>query len=122
MPAPTDFVSHVLDLMAGWGGVSARRMFGGHGIYRSGVMFALIADDTLYFKVDARNRGDFEAAGTRPFVYSRKSDAVTLSYWEAPPELFDDAEAMIAWARRALDAALAGKKPLSAGRGRRNRA
>jgi DNA transformation protein and related proteins len=110
MPTPSDFVSHVLDLLAGWGGVSTRRMFGGYGLYRSGAMFGLIADDRLYFKVDTRNRADFETAGTRAFVYSRKTKAISLSYWEAPPELFDDAETMTAWAHRALDAALAAKK------------
>jgi DNA transformation protein and related proteins len=110
MPSPTDFVSHVLDLLAGWGGVSARRMFSGYGLFRSGLMLGLIADDTLYFKVDSRNRGAFEAAGMRPFVYSRKSKTVALSYWEAPSELFDDAEEMIRWARQALDAATASRQ------------
>jgi DNA transformation protein and related proteins len=110
VPAENDFVAHVLDLLAGWGGVSARRMFSGFGLFRSGVMFALIAHDTLYLKTDERNRGAFEAAGTRPFVYSRKSEQIALSYWEAPAELFDEPEDMIAWARRALDAAMANQK------------
>lgn len=110
MPPLSDFVSHVLDLMTGWSGVSVRRMFGGYGLYHHGVHFALISEDTLYFKVDAHSRPDFEAAGTRPFVYSRQSKAVTLSYWEAPPELFDDPEEMVRWARRAVDAAQATRK------------
>lgn len=113
MRAPGDFVSHVLDLMAGWSGVSLRRMFGGYGLYHQGVHFALIADDTLYFKVDESSRRDFEAAGTRPFVYSRKSKAVTLSYWEAPSELFDDPEEMVRWARRAVGAASTTRKTKS---------
>lgn len=111
MPASADFVSHILDLLTGWGGVSAQRMFSGYGLFRSGVMFALIADDRLYLKVDDRNRGDFEAAGTGPFVYSRKSETVALSYWEAPAELFDDPDEMLAWARRAFEVAATLRKP-----------
>lgn len=120
MPSHSDFVSHILDLLAGWGGVSARRMFSGYGLFRSGIMFALIADDRLYFKVDARNRGDFEAAGTGPFVYSRKSEAVALSYWEAPAELFDDPDEMADWARRAFEVAATIKKAPRRPKQRRN--
>jgi len=110
MPKPSDFVSHVLELLAAWGGVSARRMFSGYGLFRSGLMFALIADDTLYLKADDRTRGDFEAAGTRPFVYCRKGEAISLSYWEAPAELFDDPHEMVRWAQTALGAASATHK------------
>ena len=43
-----EFVAHVIELMQPWAAVSARRMFGGHGLYRDGTFFALIVDDTLY--------------------------------------------------------------------------
>lgn len=113
MPVGSDFVANVLDLLGRWGGVSARRMFSGYGLYRQGVMFALVIDDVLYFKVDDGNRGAFEDAGMGPFSYERKSrdKPVAMSYYEAPPELFDDGEAMAAWARRAFEAALRSKKP-----------
>jgi DNA transformation protein len=107
MPADADFVAHVLDLMSEWGGVSARRLFGGYGIYRQGTMFALVADDVLYFRVDARNRPEFEAAGMEPFVYDGKGRPVEMPYWEAPSELFDDSESMTRWAQRAFEAAIA---------------
>ena len=38
-------------------------MFGGVGIYDRDVFFALIADDTLYFKVDDSTRPEFVARG-----------------------------------------------------------
>lgn len=119
MPIPSDFVSHVLELLGGWGGVTARRMFSGYGLFRSGLMFALIADDTLYLKVDERTQSDFESAGTNPFTYSRRGKSVALSYWEAPAELFDEPQEMILWARRALDAATTQQKPAPARRKRR---
>ena len=82
MPSGSDFVDNVLDLLGGWGGVSARRMFGGYGLYRQGMMFALIAEDVLYFKVDDQNRAEFKAAGMGPFTYEGKSRPVEMSYYE----------------------------------------
>ena len=116
------FVAHILDLLSDWGGASARRMFSGHGLFRQGRMFGLVVRDTLYLRVDERSRAEFEAAGMKPFSYMR-AKRVELPYWEAPPELFDDAELMIQWARRADDAALASKaaKPLKARKSRPKR-
>ncbi len=51
------FVAHVLDLLRPLGGVVARRMFGAYGLFRRGVMFALIDDDVLYLRsTTARGR------------------------------------------------------------------
>lgn len=86
-------------------------MFGGYGIYRQGLMFALVSDDVLYLKVDDRNRPAYEEAGTGPFTYDGKGRTVTLPYWEAPSGLFDDADAMIEWAKGAFAAALRARKP-----------
>lgn len=124
MAPVSGFVAHVLDLLSAWGGVSARRMFSGHGIFRQGVMLALVVDDALYLKTDDRNRPAFAAAGMRPFVYTKKTRAapVELSYWQAPPSLLDDAEEMVRWARRALDAALAARGPARGRKLRRTRA
>jgi len=111
MAAHSDFVATVLDLLSPWGGVSARRMFGGFGIFRQGLMFALVADDVLYMKVDDRNRAAYASAGMGPFTYDGKSKTVTLPYWEAPSDLFDDRDAMITWAKDAFAAALRARKP-----------
>lgn len=116
MASESGFVDNVLDLLAGWGGVSARKMFGGYGLYRQGVMFALVAEDVLYFKVDDQNRAEFKAAGMGPFTYEGKSRPVEMSYYEAPPELFDDGEAMTACTRRAFAAALRSKQPARSGK------
>ena len=48
MARSSEFVDFVLESLEPLGGVSARRMFGGRGIYKDGVMFALIAYDQLY--------------------------------------------------------------------------
>ena len=92
------------------GGVSARRMFGGAGLFSGGVMFGLIGGDTLYLKVDDVNRVAYEDAGTGPFLYQRQGRDIALSYYEAPPDLLDNPDDLGEWARHALDAALRSNK------------
>jgi len=110
-PAADGLIAHILDMLADWGGVSARRMFSGYGLYREGAMFGLVARDTLYLRVDARNRADFEAAGSQPFRYTRGAagEVEIASYMECPPDIMEEAEAMIGWAQAALAAAQSAK-------------
>jgi DNA transformation protein len=86
-------------------------MFGGHGIYHNGLMIGLIADDVLHLKVDDKNRPDFEASGSRPFTYQRKNrkQPTEMSYWEVPPEVFEDADTLCHWAGKAHNAAARAK-------------
>lgn len=111
----SDYVDFVLDALADWHRVTSRRMFGGYGLYRQGVMFALIIDDTLYFKVGDSNREAFEQAGSAPFVYHAKGKPVALSYWQVPPDLFEDTEQLGQWAHEAYQVALRAQalKPVS---------
>jgi DNA transformation protein len=109
MTRGSEFVDFVLESLRPLGGVSARRMFGGHGIYRDGVMFALVADDQLYLKVDDGNRAAYDAQGLQPFTYTGKGRPIRMSYYEAPSEGFDDPEILGDWAREAYAAALRAK-------------
>ena len=89
------------DLLSGVEGVEAKAMFGGYSLYKNGVIFALIADDALYFKVDDTNRKNFEARGSAPFTYESRGKCVTMSsYWEVPAEILDDREAIALWAEK----------------------
>jgi DNA transformation protein len=88
-----DIDPHLEDLFRPVGGVSMRQMFGGIGIWRDGLMFALVADDVLYFKSDAETDAWFEAEGCEPFRYAgaRRRVAV-MSYRRAPDRVLDDPE------------------------------
>ncbi len=69
--------------------------------------FALIADDTLYLKVDESNRPDFEARGMGPFrPYAEHGEV--MQYYEVPADLLDDPEALRPWAEKAIT--VAGRK------------
>lgn len=100
------FSNFILELLCPWRPVTARRMFGGHGLYHAGVMFALIADGQLYLKVDDESRNDFVAAGLAPFAYEAKGRRVSLSYYRAPDAMLDDAGLALEWAERGWQSAL----------------
>lgn len=113
MSASDSFADFLSDLLGGLGGVTVRRMFGGSGVFCDGLMFAIVADDVLFLKVDDGNRAAFEAEGLGPLTYEAKGRTVVLPYWQVPERLFDEPDEMLAWARAALLAARrsAAKKP-----------
>ena len=90
--------------------VTARGMFGGYGLYLEGVMFALIAYETLYFKVDNENREDYLAAETGPFIYNRNGKLTEMSYYQLPDAVFENVEALAEWVQKAHAAARRSKQ------------
>ena len=107
MPSDPSFVAHVLDLVAPLGSVTARAMFGGHGLYAEGVMFGLLDDDELFLKTDEATRARFVEAGCRQWMYvNKKVRMENTGYFRPPDDAHEDAEVMLPWARLALDAAL----------------
>lgn len=97
---------HLADLFAPLGGVSIRRMFGGLGVFRQGLMFALVADDVLHFKTDEETLPRFATEGCGPFVFGSKRGPVEMSYWRAPERLYDEPDDFAEWAREAFAVAL----------------
>ena len=111
-------VQHVIDLMRRFAAVRARAMFGGHGLYREELMFALLADGGLYFKTDAETAPVFDSHGLRPFSFTARGRTVNLSYREAPPQALEDEAEMTAWCQLAWQAALRAKAAGAGGRRR----
>ncbi len=101
-----DFVDYVMELLGPFGTVATRRMFGGHGVYLDGLMFAIVSGDTLYLKADEMNRIEFEQAGCEMFSYARKGKRATLGFYRAPEDAMESPELMLPWARTAYAAAL----------------
>ena len=99
MPVTPDFRDYVLDQLRAVAPVTAKAMFGGIGIYTRGTFFALIADDVLYFKVDATTRPAFEAAGSKPFNPFGKG---TMGYYELPADVLENEDELREWMRAAV--------------------
>lgn len=121
MAVSPEYKEFLQDQFAPFGPVTIRPMFGGAGIFRGGVMFGLIAYETLYLKAGDENRGDFEARGMGPFTYSGKSKPVSMSYYEVPIDVLEDAQDLREWAEKAFAVALAAarKKPAKKPRGKK---
>jgi DNA transformation protein len=105
MAMDTSEIDHLLELLEPFGPLTARRMFGGWGVYAGGPMVAIVIDGELLLKTDPATRAVFEQAGCRPFVYRARGREVPMSYWSVPDAALDSAEAMQPWARLALEAA-----------------
>ena len=106
MVATASFADFLHEQLAPLGRLSMRRMFGKTGVFCDGLMFAMVTDDTLYFRVDDDNREAFKEAETfPPLNYAKGGELIDLSFWRAPERLFDEPDELVAWARAALGAA-----------------
>ncbi len=114
MAVSDSYRSFILERLEVAGEITSRSMFGGVGIYCDGFFFALIADDTLYFKVDDSNRSDFESQGMGPFMpfkdSSNKEDMRAMQYYEAPADILEDDALLRNWGQKALSVAQAAKR------------
>jgi DNA transformation protein len=86
-----------------------RAMFGGVGLYAGDRFFALIDNDTLYFKVDDQNRPDFEAAGSA--LFDPYGDGRTMDYYAVPVEVQEDRDELRVWVEKAVAVAERARRP-----------
>lgn len=72
-----------------------------------GGRFGILYGGKFYLKVDAESEGDFLARGMGPF---RPNERQTLkSYYEVPPDVLADPEALRLWAGEAIRAGMASR-------------
>lgn len=118
MAISKDFADYCCELLSGVGTPTPKRMFGGWGISVDGVTIAVIADlgklggsnEKLYLKVDELTRKQFEAAGGSRFeMASKDGKPMGMNYFTTPDETMESADAMLPWARMALNVALDAK-------------
>ena len=130
MVASHSFSELLREQLAPLGHVTLRRMFGKTGVFCDGLMFGMVTENTLYFRVDDRNRTAVkEAAAFPPLNYKKQGATIDLSFWRVPERLFDEPDELLTWARAALAAAgrVAAKrvapkqKPAAAGRRSKSR-
>jgi DNA transformation protein and related proteins len=106
MVASDSFAEFLREQLAPLGRITMRRMFGKTGVFCDGVMFGMVTENMFYLRVDDHNRAAFqEAAAFPPLNYEKKGNSIDLAFWRAPERLFDEPDALVAWARVALAAA-----------------
>ena len=120
MAARNRYLEFVIEWLAPLGAITSRSMMGGFVLYCDGAVFALIAANTLYLKVDDLTRPRFEALGLGPFrPFADRPE--TMQYYPPPAEFFEDPGAMAEWGRDAVEVgrrAQAKRKPRKSARKR----
>jgi len=101
------FTDYVEELIAGFGKVEIRRMFGGAAIYRGGVGFGILDDDIFFIKADAAFGAELKKRGCRPWSYSVKKDGTVrdIAYWSLPDTAADDGDEATTLVRRSFEIA-----------------
>lgn len=106
MPPSNEFASYIKDMLEPFGVDKMRAMFGGYGLYKGGLMIALIAENELYFKAGPDEAKIFEAAGSEAFTYDAGDKKVKMSYFKVPQEITEDDEMLAKWVDLAYGAAV----------------
>jgi DNA transformation protein and related proteins len=84
-------------------GVDAQAMFGGHGLFKDEVMFAIVdSEGRLYLRADKDTALAFEAAGS--------TQHARMPYWEIPEPVRTDTEQLREWAAAAAEVAQRGRR------------
>lgn len=101
MAVSESFLEFVLEQLAGVRHVTTRRMFGGVGLYCDDVFFAVIDNDTVFFKVNETTRSRYLERQMPPFAPIPGKSAM-FGYYQVPPGVLEDADELAAWAREAM--------------------
>ena len=112
--ANESFKEFILDQLSELPELRAKAMFGAHGLYQGGRFFGILDEGRLFFKTDARSRPDYVARGMAPFTFESNGRVIRMSYHEVPPDVLEDPQTLVAWARRAIQVAADQRSPRNA--------
>ncbi|WLT29982.1 TfoX/Sxy family protein [Geothrix sp. PMB-07] len=101
MTVSVSFRTYLLEQLGQIRPVTTRPMFGGLTFFADGRAFALVAEETLYFKVDDSNRSDFVAAGMGPFLPFGDPER-PMQYYQLPEEVLEDPDQLAEWMAKAI--------------------
>jgi len=102
MAASTDYLDFILDQLSNWKTIITKRMFGCVGLYADGLMFGIIAKETIFFKVDETNKEQYLNAGSETLTLF-KNNSTVASFYEVPIEILEDSDQFVVWAEASLD-------------------
>lgn len=101
MAVRDSFRDYILEQLGRVRPVTWRRMFGGVGLYADDRFFALLDNDTLFFKTGDLNRDDFLARRMEPF---RPFGPGTkpMDYHELPGDVLENVSELGQWIAKAV--------------------
>ncbi len=107
MAVSENFLKYVQGQLSDFGPIQTKRMFGGVGLFKEGLMFGKIGNDILWFKVDEYNQHDYEQEGMTPFYSEKKGKG--MPYWRVPVAVIEDKVLLSQWANNSYAAAVRAK-------------
>jgi DNA transformation protein and related proteins len=78
--------------------LTTRAMFGGHGIYSGGRIFAILVDGEIHLKSDPAVLDDYLEAGGEPFTYLSKDGPAQIKYYR-----FSDKKTLLSFVETAIE-------------------
>ncbi len=111
LPAFVDYL--IKDAFSGINGITVKSMFGGYGIYKDGIFFAIIDQDKnkLYFKSGEENLEDFKNHNCEQFIYeSKKGKDMKMNYYEVPIEIIESKNDLRGWVQKAYEVSVKAKQ------------
>lgn len=86
--------------------VSYRRIFAGAGIYHQGVLFAVVVDNILYFRVDENSVHPYQER-EMPSLCPDSALSPESHFYQLPDDVLRHAQELLFWMRAAVEASLA---------------
>lgn len=103
-------ITDAIHVLSPFGDISYRPMFGGYGIYKEGIIIALLGEGQIYVKSIPESEPYYQSFGSVPFVYEGKLRPVKMSYWLLPSSVLANESLLSEWVNTAHQAALTAQK------------
>lgn len=104
MAVNEEYLKFIEDQLSEFGGFETKKMFGGIGFFKEGVMFGKIGGETFRLKVDETNQKGYEDKGMKPFHSETKKKG--MPYWEVPQDVLEDKIELSKWANTSFQVAI----------------
>ena len=90
--------------------ISARAMMGGYTLYSDGKVFAIVSEETLWFKGSNETAEWYLSRGSKKFSYTKEGKEQGMNYFLVPEEIIESRSSLQEWLDVALSVATLPKK------------
>lgn len=105
-----NFVEFVKTAIENFAQITSKKMFGGYGLYFENKIFAIIANNCLYFKVNSDTKEIFQKIPSYPFTYDGKGKIIEMSYFLISDDIIEDDSKLKYYFNLAVQASNSSKK------------
>ncbi|MEQ8880085.1 MAG: TfoX/Sxy family protein [Cyclobacteriaceae bacterium] len=104
MASKEDYLNFLKDQLSGIGEFETKKMFGGHGFFKDGLMFGMLGSGTFRLKVNESNEQDYIDKGMKPYYSDKKKKG--MPYWEVPADVLENRTELSKWALKSVSIAI----------------